>query len=448
MIEKSFFKLMDLMGPFENKPHIAVGVSGGSDSMCLCLLCNKWIQKNGGRLTALILDHGLQKNQKKKYQQIQNYLNKKKITNYYFKWNSVNNSSGFQKKARDYRYKILEKWCFKKNIFHLFMGHHFDDQKETLFIRLNSNSNVYGLSCMSTITFKKEVRILRPLLEMNKEKIKNYLIKENFFWFEDKTNISNYYTRNRYRKILPDINKFGLTDKKFKKIFVQAKKNRKLFENQVLNWLVKNVEINPLGYACILIKNLSSLPQEKFIFIINRILITIAGKIYPPKTKTIINFYKKVKSKKINSFFNLGGCHVFFDKLNLKKIFICREIIRKKRKLLLYTKNEKIIWDNRYEIKSNKVTFIYLKKRLGNSIFIDQLKSDGWEKICLIDKNFKKNKSNLPLKFIFTLPTLKNRNMNILSIPSLKYFSNRKNRKFFSNIDFHFKPILSLSRFN
>ena len=107
MIEKSFFKLMDLMGPFENKPHIAVGVSGGSDSMCLCLLCNKWIQKNGGRLTALILDHGLQKNQKKKYQQIQNYLNKKKITNYYFKWNSVNNSSGFQKKARDYRYKIL-----------------------------------------------------------------------------------------------------------------------------------------------------------------------------------------------------------------------------------------------------------------------------------------------------------------------------------------------------
>ena len=66
MIEKSFFKLMDLMGPFENKPHIAVGVSGGSDSMCLCLLCNKWIQKNGGRLTALILDHGLQKNQKKK----------------------------------------------------------------------------------------------------------------------------------------------------------------------------------------------------------------------------------------------------------------------------------------------------------------------------------------------------------------------------------------------
>ena len=65
-----------------------------------------------------------------------------------------------------------------------------------------------------------------------------------------------------------------------------------------------------------------------------------------------------------------------------------------------------------------------------------------------IVKNFKKNKSNLPLKFIFTLPTLKNRNMNILSIPSLKYFSNRKNRKFFSSIDFHFKPILSLSRFN
>ena len=114
---------------------------------------------------------------------------KKKINNCYFKWNLVNNITGFQKKARDYRYKIFENWCFKKNIFHLFMGHQFDDQKETFFMRLNANSNAYGLSCMPTITFKKKVRILRPLLEVNKEEIKNYLIKENFFWVEDKTNV-------------------------------------------------------------------------------------------------------------------------------------------------------------------------------------------------------------------------------------------------------------------
>ena len=448
MIEKSFFKFMNSLGPFEHKPHIAIGVSGGSDSMCLCLLCNKWIKKINGRLTALVLNHGLQKNQNKKYKQIKDYLDKKKINNCYFKWNLVNNITGFQKKARDYRYKVFENWCFKKNIFHLFMGHQFDDQKETFFIRLNANSNAYGLSCMPTITFKKKVRILRPLLEVNKEEIKNYLIKENFFWLEDKTNVLNHYTRNRYRKILPEINEVGFTDKKFKKVFLHTRKNRKLIENKVLNWLVKYVEINSLGYASVFIKNLMCLKKEDFIFIINKILITISGKIYPPKTKVIINFYNKIKSNKTNSAFNLGGCHIFFDKLDLRKIFICREIIRKKRDFLFDIKNEKIIWDSRYEIQSDKKTLIYLKKELGKSLFIDQLRSNGWEKISSRKTNFEKIISNLPKKFIYSLPTLKNKKMNILSIPSLKYFSNHKNMRLFSKINFEFKPILSLSSFN
>ena len=32
---------------FENKPHIAVGVSGGPDSMALAYLLNKWIEYKG-----------------------------------------------------------------------------------------------------------------------------------------------------------------------------------------------------------------------------------------------------------------------------------------------------------------------------------------------------------------------------------------------------------------
>lgn len=384
----------------------------------------------------------------KKYQQIQDFLNKKKINNYFFKTNRIKTQGGFQKNARDYRYKIFEEWCFKKNILHLLMGHHFDDQKETFFIRLNSNSNAYGLSCMAPIIFKKKIRVLRPLLEISKQEIKNYLIKEKIFWLEDKTNISDKYARNRYRKILPNINKFGLTNKKFKNIFVEAKKNRKLFENKILNWLVRNVEINPLGYASIIKRSLFNLSQEDFVFIINRVLTTISGKEYPPKTKNIINFYKKIKYKEIIPDFNIGGCHIFSDKLNLDKFFIAREIGKKKRKTFLNIENEKVIWDNRYEIKFDKRKFIYFKKNLKKSIFIDQLKPEGWQKICSIKKEFKKKSTNLPIKFIFTLPALKNKKMQILSIPNLKYFSNQKNKRLFANIHSEFKPIISLSRFN
>ena len=111
-------------------------------------------------------------------------------------------------------------------------------------------------------------------------------------------------------------------------------------------------------------------------------------------------------------------------------------------------KNDKIIWDSRYEIQSDKRTLIYLKKELGKSLFIDQLRSNGWEKISSRETNFEKSIFNLPKKFIYSLPTLKNKNMNILSIPNLKYFSNHKNMRLFSKINFEFKPILSLSSFN
>ena len=55
---------------------------------------------------------------------------------------------------------------------HLLVAHHFEDQKETFLMRLNNNSNIYGLACMPKILFKKKIRILRPLLDFKK---KSYL---------------------------------------------------------------------------------------------------------------------------------------------------------------------------------------------------------------------------------------------------------------------------------
>ena len=62
--EKSFLNLLKNYKCFENKPHIAVGVSGGPDSMALVYLLNKWIKLNKGKLIALIFDHEIRSNSK------------------------------------------------------------------------------------------------------------------------------------------------------------------------------------------------------------------------------------------------------------------------------------------------------------------------------------------------------------------------------------------------
>ena len=54
-----FDAAMRLFGVFEQQPHLAVAVSGGADSMALAVLVDGWCKAQGGRISALIVEHGL-----------------------------------------------------------------------------------------------------------------------------------------------------------------------------------------------------------------------------------------------------------------------------------------------------------------------------------------------------------------------------------------------------
>ena len=442
MIEKVFFKVMDTLGPYEKNPHLAVAVSGGSDSLCLAILAQEWANNRGGKITALIVDHGLRKNSGKECKETQNILKKRKIFSHCFKWKlSKIPKKGVQEKAREFRYNIFEDWCFKKNIVHLLVAHHFEDQKETFFMRLNDNSNIYGLACMPKILFKKKIRILRPLLDLKKKEIIKYLKEKKVNWIEDPTNVSSKYSRNRLRKILPKLEKKGLTDNKLKKILKRAQKERKKIENKLADWLNKYVDINSLGYASINFSSLKLLNKDDFIFIFSRILNMISGSFYVPKSKYVYNFYKKINSNETINDRNLGGCHIFFFK---EKLYVCREIFKKDRKQKINFQFNKIVWDNRFEIEQKKNKNFLLKKELGKSVFIEQLQKDGWNEILLKNEKLKKE-FMIPNKIILSLPAIKNKKSDVLYVPHLNYYSNVKSKKEFSNMSFLFKPDVALS---
>ena len=306
-------------------------------------------------------------------------------------------------------------------------------------MRLNDNSNIYGLACMPKILLKKKIRILRPFLDFKKKEIIEYLKEKKINWFEDPTNVSSKYFRNRLRKILPKLEKKGLTDNKLKKILKRAQRERKKIEKKSISWLIKNVEIDTLGYATISFDSLKLLNKDDFIFIFSRILTVISGSFYPTKSKYVYNFYKKIKSNEIINKTNLGGCHIFFFK---KKMYICREIFKKSRKQEINFQFNKIIWDNRFEIEYKKNFF--LKRKLGKSVFIEQLQKDGWNEILLKNQGIKRE-IKIPNKIILSLPAVKNKKNDVLYVPHLQYYSNMKSKKEFSNMSFLFKPRISLS---
>ena len=66
---------------YEQNPHIVVGVSGGPDSIALTFILNKWIKKNKGKLTALIVDHRIRKDSYYESLDTKKFLDLHKIDN-------------------------------------------------------------------------------------------------------------------------------------------------------------------------------------------------------------------------------------------------------------------------------------------------------------------------------------------------------------------------------
>ena len=72
--ERIFLSLIKNYKNFENRPHVAVGVSGGTDSMALVYLLKKWLKFKSGNLTALVFDHRIRFNSKDEAFQVQDML--------------------------------------------------------------------------------------------------------------------------------------------------------------------------------------------------------------------------------------------------------------------------------------------------------------------------------------------------------------------------------------
>ena len=102
--------------------------------------------------------------------------------------------------ARNYRYKLLIKECIKEKILHLFFGHHLNDNIETFLMREKRLGHKSGLSSIQNIREEKNVRILRPLLEIEKKRLVGTCSYYNQKWFEDPSNDDRKFERVRIRQ--------------------------------------------------------------------------------------------------------------------------------------------------------------------------------------------------------------------------------------------------------
>lgn len=104
--------------------------------------------------------------------------------------------------ARKLRYDWFESLCQQHHINYIAVGHHKDDQAETILLNLIRGTGITGLTGIRPING----RIVRPFLCITRNEIVHYLTHKGVAFVTDSTNLEDEYTRNKIRlNIIPQL---------------------------------------------------------------------------------------------------------------------------------------------------------------------------------------------------------------------------------------------------
>ncbi|MFC4403592.1 tRNA lysidine(34) synthetase TilS [Gracilibacillus xinjiangensis] len=201
---KSFIERYQLL---HKDATVVVGVSGGADSVALLHYLVSIRRQWRLKLIAVSVDHGLrgeESDQDVKF--VQELCSNWQVL---FVGETVDvkkhkKNEGTQMVARKLRYQVLEQVMRDNQADYLALGHHGDDQVETVLMRLVQHSNPALLKGIPVKRPFASGEIIRPLLACTKEDIYRYCQDYELDPREDPSNQSLTYTRNYYRlRVLP-----------------------------------------------------------------------------------------------------------------------------------------------------------------------------------------------------------------------------------------------------
>lgn len=173
---------------------VICAVSGGVDSVVLIYI----LKKLGYNVVLAHVNHNVRiesKNEEEAMKEYAKFLNCPfELLDYHF-----DGDGNFEAKAREARYRFFDSLCQKYNTNIIATAHHLDDQLETVLMKIMDGSNLYGYGGIAVKYDNSKYKVVRPLLCCCKEELYEYARKNNIKYFEDSSNESNLYLRNRLR---------------------------------------------------------------------------------------------------------------------------------------------------------------------------------------------------------------------------------------------------------
>jgi len=188
----------------EKGERLIVGVSAGVDSMVLLHLLNACREAFGLSLIVAHVNHGFRPEESEKEAELVRAESAR--LGFPFEYGQFNVRE-FQKlgglspqdAARRIRFHFFHHLLKKHHAQKIALGHHAEDQVETVLIRLIRGSGLQGLKGMLPI---REGRVIRPLLGVWRGEIQSYAVEKKIPFLLDSSNLKDDYLRNRIRLAL------------------------------------------------------------------------------------------------------------------------------------------------------------------------------------------------------------------------------------------------------
>ncbi|WP_304459147.1 tRNA lysidine(34) synthetase TilS [Alicyclobacillus sendaiensis] len=185
--------------------HAVLGVSGGVDSMVLLHLCQRAAEEAPralGGFSVVHVHHGLREAADGDAAFVEQYCRDRGIPCDIARVTVVDaRGEGVEAAARRARYEALAERARAKGGV-ILVAHHAQDELETFIMRLLRGAGPGGLGAMRPETEMNGVRVLRPLLAVEKREIERYAAAHGVPHVEDETNEDPRFFRNRVRQVV------------------------------------------------------------------------------------------------------------------------------------------------------------------------------------------------------------------------------------------------------
>lgn len=192
---------------FTKQSKVLVGLSGGPDSMVLIHL----LMQLGYKCIAAHCNFHLRgKDSDKDAAFVFKWCNENNIPLFTINFDTeeyaATNKISIEMAARELRYNWFEKLRKEQSADVVGIAHHKDDSVETILINLIRGTGIKGLTGIPIVN----KRIVRPLLQVSRRQIMEYLSRNKIPYVIDHTNQEEMYTRNIIRlKVLPILKKLN-----------------------------------------------------------------------------------------------------------------------------------------------------------------------------------------------------------------------------------------------